>query len=659
MTDENEFTPKLGRIRSKGGKKAKRFLHQVLAASALAGGIGGKKRSSFTGARLGRGASMARIMTGRDRLAGYRARRGIIKARIVRLGGKGLANAKAHLRYIERDGTTRDGARGQLYTRDADAADGKAFLERGQADRHQFRFIVSAEDGDQYDDLKPLVRSLMQQVEKDLGTKLDWVAVDHCNTGHPHSHIILRGVDDRGKDLIIVRDYMGSGMRQRLEQIVERDLGPRTTLEIEQRLRRDIHAERLTATDRALLRNMDEERIVTAAHRDPMFQSLRAGRLQKLAQLGLAEDMGGGQWQLAEELDTKLRDLGERGDIIKALNRTLKAKGLERAASMQRLHMGPDSIETAIVGRLVARGLSDEYRDRHYLIIDGIDGHVYHVDIGKGDVVAPLPENAIVEVRPRSSGVHKSDRTIAAVAAANDGRYDIEAHLRHDPNASERFAESHVRRLEAMRRAGSGAERLPDGSWSIAPDHLDRVAAYEAKLAKDRPVVVELRSSLSLDAQHKFDGATWLDQELVSDTPEPVYDSGFGKEVKAALRQRQVWLLAQGLADKGAFGEWQPAPDMLTNLRRRELLRVAGQLSSELGLNFVETRNGERIDGIVKRRVDLAQGRFALIEKSREFTLVPWRDVLEKQIGKQVGGILRDGGVSWTIGRGRGGPVIS
>jgi hypothetical protein len=60
----------------------------------------------------------------------------------------------------------------------------------------------------------------------------------------------------------------------------------------------------------------------------------------------------------------------------------------------------------------------------------------------------------------------------------------------------------------------------------------------------------------------------------------------------------------------------------------------------------------------VKRHVDLAQGRFALIEKSREFTLVPWRDVLEKQIGKQVGGIMRESGVSWTIGRGRSGPVI-
>jgi type IV secretory pathway VirD2 relaxase len=598
-------------------------------------------------------------MASRDWLSGYGSRRGIIKARIVRLGSKGLANAHAHLRYVERDGTTRDGDPAQLYSRDTDEADGKAFLERGQGDRHQFRFIVSAEDGDQYEDLKPLTRSLMQQVERDLGTKLDWVAVDHFNTGHSHSHIILRGVNDRGKDLIIARDYLGAGMRSRLEQIVERDLGPRTTLEIENRLHRDISAERVTSTDRALLRDMDGERVVISQHRDPVFQSMRAGRLQKLEQLGLAGDIGGGRWRLTEELDVKLRALGERGDIIKALNRTLKSKGLDRPPSTQRLHILPGSIDKPITGRIVARGLSDEYRDRHYLIVDGTDGQVHYVDIGKGDTVAPIPKDSIVEITPRGSGVRVVDQTIAAVAAANGGRYDIDAHLAHDPSASERFAESHVRRLEAMRRTGSGVERAADGSWSIAPNHLDRVSVYEAKLAQDRPVIVNALSSLSLDAQRQFNGATWLDQELVSDAQTPVYNAGFGKEVKAALQLRRQWLLSEGLGEKGEFELWKPSPNMLATLRRRELLRVAGQLSSELGLNFVESRNGDRIDGIVKRHIDLAQGRFALIEKSREFTLVPWRDALEKQIGKQVGGIMRDSGVNWTIGRGRGGPTIS
>ena len=99
--------------------------------------------------------------------------------------------------------------------------------------------------------------------------------------------------------------------------------------------------------------------------------------------------------------------------------------------------------------------------------------------------------------------------------------------------------------------------------------------------------------------------------------------------------------------------------NMIATLQRRELLRVAGQLSGELGLAFTETRPGERVEGLVKKHIDLASGRFALIEKSREFTLVPWRDVLERQIGKGVSGIMREGGVNWTIGRGRGGPVVS
>jgi type IV secretory pathway VirD2 relaxase len=39
----------------------------------------------------------------------------------------------------------------------------------------------------------------MARMEEELGTKLDWVAADHRDTAHPHTHIILRGKDDRGE----------------------------------------------------------------------------------------------------------------------------------------------------------------------------------------------------------------------------------------------------------------------------------------------------------------------------------------------------------------------------------------------------------------------------------------------------------------------------
>jgi type IV secretory pathway VirD2 relaxase len=107
--------------------------------------------------------------------------------------------------------------RGRLYGAEIEEADGKAFTERGREDRHQFRFIVAPEDGEKLTDLRAFTRDVMGQMEKDLGTRLDWVAVDHFNTGHPHSHVIVRGRDDLGKDLIIAQDYITDGVRLRAQ----------------------------------------------------------------------------------------------------------------------------------------------------------------------------------------------------------------------------------------------------------------------------------------------------------------------------------------------------------------------------------------------------------------------------------------------------------
>ena len=98
---------------------------------------------------------------------------------------------------------------------------------------------------------------------------------------------------------------------------------------------------------------------------------------------------------------------------------------------------------------------------------------------------------------------------------------------------------------------------------------------------------------------------------------------------------------------------------MLDELRRRELANTGARLSAELNLPYAETVKGGRIEGVYARKVDLASGRFAVIEKSREFTLVPWRPVLEDQLGKKVSGIMRGEEVSWAFGRQRSGPSIS
>lgn len=659
---DDDFTPQLGKIRSHGGQHGRKYLHRVLNAAALSGGrsFGASSRAQnlFMGSQIGLGAGIGRMLASGDRHLGSCSRRAIVKSRIVKLAGSRMQGARAHLRYIQRDGVTRDRAPGQLYNADLDRADSKAFLERADGDRHQFRFIVSADDGDQYEDLKPLTRRVMAQMEEDLGTKLDWVAVDHYNTGRPHTHIILRGKDDTGRDLIIAREYIAQGMRERVMELVNLDLGPRTDLEIENRLRREVEQERLTSIDRGLLRDADEDGMVRATGRDAFQQSLRAGRLQKLKHLGLAEETVPGRWQLAGDLESTLRRMGERGDIIKVMQRGLTEKHIARIASDYVIYDPSDLEARPVVGRLVRRGLADEINDRHYLIVDAVDGRSHYVEIGRGDGTEATPEDSIVAITPKRTEPRDVDRAVAEIAAVNGGRYSADIHLRHDPSANVTFAESHVRRLEAMRWVAGTVEREPAGTWLIPPDHLERVATFERMQARDAPVVVQTLSALPLDRQLSADGATWLDRELIANAPVPLRNGGFGREVQGALARRRQWLIEQELAcdeqDRTIY-----RANMLGILQRRELTRVAGQLSGELGLGYAEVRRGERIDGICRRSLDLASGRFAVIEKNREFTLVPWRPVLERSLGKRVSGIARGETITWTVGRQRGGPYVS
>ena len=656
MSGDDEFTPKLGKTRGTRGKTAHRYGARVLVAARLAGGRTGVASRRFDGSRIGRGASVGRLLSSRERLAGFRARRAIVKTRLVRLRGKGLAAARAHLRYIQRDGVTREGAPGQLYGRDTDTADGKAFLERTADDRHQFRFIVSAEDGAEYQDLKPYVRRLMAQAEHDLGTRLDWVAVDHFNTDQPHTHIILRGIDDRGENLIIAREYIAHGLRARAAELATLDLGPRTDQEIEARLRHDIGQERLTAIDRRLLRRMDAERVVTAVDRDPFLQSIAAGRLRKLGAMELAEHLGGGRWRLADGIEDTLRRMGERGDIIRVMQRELAARRLQTKRPDRVIAA---EIENPLVGRVLHRGLSDELRDRHYLILDGVDGRVHYIDIGRGDAIEPLAEGATVRVKPRAIAVRAADRTVVEVAAANGGTYSLDRHLQHDPRASQEFAQSHVRRLEALRRAGAGVDRLTDGSWRIAEDHLDRVAVYETRLLRERPVEVEMRSAVPIEKLAEVEASTWLDRELAMGHPLSIRDAGFGSEVRATLARREAWLVAKALADRDDAGRTHLRADAVRLLERRELVAAAAKLEREVGSTFIELAQGERIAGRIMRRIDLHAGRYALVEMGQEFTLVPWRPVFDLHIGKTASGIVRTDGISWQFGRVSRGPEVS
>lgn len=414
MTDESDFFLRLGRIGDQGGvlSRTRSFKHEVLRAARRSGqgvldlgGRGGRRRSG----------------RGRDASAHGQAasRRVVVAARVVRHKGRRYTAAPLamHVRYLRREGVTRDGAPAGLFDRDGQA-DHAAFAERCQDDRHHFRFIVSPEDAAALDDLRATTRDLMAQAEKDLGTRLDWVAVDHWNTEHPHVHILVRGVGQDGRDLIIDPDYMGKGLRARAEALVSLELGPRSSEEIAASLDREVESERWTSLDRALRSRVGPDGLVDL--RPPGDSVERApsrliGRAQHLQRLGLAQEQDG-RWRLAEDIEAQLRALGERGDIIKTLHRSVR--GADR--DLADLRIQADDLETPILGRLLDRGLHDEHSGRAYAVVDGVDGRLHHFRFRDLGATGDTPIGGIVEVRTRGRPgekpaldlVHRSDLTL-------------------------------------------------------------------------------------------------------------------------------------------------------------------------------------------------------------------------------------------------------
>jgi len=645
--DDETFRPKVGPPKARGRGRI-RFISRVLKASARAGyPIGHKLRtpSARPGAKLGRGYVAARLA---GQHLGRRARRVVIKTRLVVAKRSNPKATQRHLRYIERDGVTREGGPGEVYGSATDHENSTAFEERTQADRHQFRFIVSPEDAVELGDLKAFNRQLMAQVERDLGTHLDWVAVDHWDTEHPHTHIVLRGADEEGHDLIIAREYIARGMRLRASQLATEWLGERTQREVRLALNREVTQERWTSLDREI-QGLAQDGVVDlrleALDVEGRTQrALHIGRLDRLADMGLAKKTSPGVWHLNAQAESTLQAMGERGDIIRTMQRAFTRERREYAV------VNPSRLSNPVVGRIASKGLADELHDRGYIVVDGVDGRAHYVPLARSVDIADLPMDGILEVRGTANS-RAADRAIAALA--DGGIYKTSTHLAHAKSQTqshddpEGFVEAHVRRLEALRRARI-VERMGDGVWKVPDDLPERGRRYDAERADG--ALVELRSHLGVKQQVRAIGATWLDRQLLSGS-ENLSLQGFGAQVREALRAREVFLVEHGLAER--HGERvNLARNLLATLRSRELQKTATAISSETGLTYRAVSDGERVTGVYRRSLTLVSGRFAMLDDGLGFTLVPWRSVIEPRLGRSISAIVRGHSVSWDLSRG-------
>ena len=640
--DDDRFRVKPAAPKSRAGPGSQRFISQVLKEVSKAGAKRSGKNAGRPANTFGRG-RVAATMAGQRLVAN--SRRVIIKSRFIVLQRASPNSVSVHLRYIERDGVKRDGQKGQAYGADTEAADVQAFQERGQDDRHQFRFIVSPEDGVELDDLKRFTRQLMRRMEVDLEARLDWVAVDHWDTDNPHTHIVLNGRTASKEDLVIAPDYMSHGMRMRASEIATEWLGPRTEAEMRQSLLREVDQQRLTGLDRALIRQAGADGIdLTGNAPDRQRQNVLRARLQRLEGMGLAKRVDAHRWKLQPGMSATLNAIGERKDALDTMRRALKGQQRELV-----VHDADGATAAPVIGRIAGKGLAEELNDRGYLVIDGTDGRAHYLKLPVGADLFELPMHAIVEIKP--PGQEKTvDRNI--MASSKGGIYNTASHLAQLREAGDRnpqaAVETHVRRLEALRRAGA-VERLADGVWKIPADLIQKAQQHDARNTAGR--VIELRSHLPIEQQVRAIGATWLDRNLVVDSGIAV--QGFGAQVRGAMQSRVDFLAEQGLAERRGQ-RVVLARNLLATLRDRELATAGEALQGQTGRTYRPVKDGERANGIYRRSVHLASGRFALLDGGAGFCLVPWRPVIEQRLGQQMSAVVRGSSATWQLTKQKG-----
>jgi len=491
---EDDLRIRPGRIRDKGrgAAKPKSFVGQVMRAARKAGhtgkGFGREGRNS--GSRFGRGRSAALALSLRSP-----SRRVVVKARIVRHRGIRFRSAplSKHVNYLKRDGVTRDGAHARMFDARSDVADERAFAERCEEDRHHFRFIVSPEDAGEMTDLRAFTRELLADAERDLGTNLDWIAVDHWNTDNPHIHVLVRGRADDGQDLVISRDYISRGFRARAEERVTLELGPRSEQAIQSALEREVEAERWTGLDRALRDIADEGAGIAdlrpgAPDRNPELSRLILGRAAKLERLGLAERVAPACFALKPGLELTLRDLEIRGDIIKTMHRAMSAAGREPDIASFALH-GDDPADP-VLGRLVERGLHDELKGSAYAVIEGVDGRTHHLRFSDLELTGDAAPGAIVQARAyedaqgrrRLSLATRSDLSLQEQIAAPGATWLDRQLLARDPVVTgggfgAEIAEAMERRMENL--AGEGLARRQGQRVIFSRDLLNTLRRRE------------------------------------------------------------------------------------------------------------------------------------------------------------------------------------
>jgi type IV secretory pathway VirD2 relaxase len=328
--------------------------------------------------------------------------------RITYTKNKVAGQWRAHGRYIARESAAHEEAPG--FSAQSTSTEPSAILDKWQkqGDARIWKFIVSPEFGDRVD-LQRLTRDLMKNMERDLGSHLEWVAVNHFNTDHPHTHVALRGIRDDGSTLDLPRDYVKSGIRRTAEDLCTRQLGYRTRLDAREAESRQVEQCRVTSLDKIIERSNPAPGQNSTFSFAPSLsmkldqRDLVGARLITLQKMGLASGTQSGEWEIRADFVTVLKAMQELADRQKTLSAHRSLISDERLPVVV---TEPGSI-TRLDGRVLGHGEDETGKNfgRHFMLLEGTDAQIhliyYTPELEEARSRGQLGTNSFIKLRKR------------------------------------------------------------------------------------------------------------------------------------------------------------------------------------------------------------------------------------------------------------------
>ena len=575
------------------------------------------------------------------------SQRVVVRARIVKLkAGSARAQIARHLGYVERDGSGEDGTPGRAFNDVGSMGDKELddFADRGAEAPHQFRIIVSPENGSDMD-LETATRDLVRRMERDLGTRLDYAAVVHYDTDQHHVHLLINGRDERGGDLVIARDYLSHGLRERAMDIATDQLGYRTP-DMHKEMGAQVERMKYTALDRSLERaSVDGQidlRILPKGEFARSMRSVQLSRLSKLESIGIATEIRPGVWRLAEDSKERLLAIS---DTERARDRA--APHLDHPMQ-QIVVLNPNHKDMkSVSGTIVGAGLSDELGDTRYVVLQLDDGRIGYTTLSHAHESSgrPVVGDRVDVSRNEYKATGTADANLVKFRDSN-GIYSESDHLRHVvsdvekgkllPNniTPEEFIGAHISRAKALASRGFASES--NAGFVIPIDLQARLEANQEKNRGGGVINVRVRGSRQQLLMNQGRGSGWIDDHLERHGSQlPTTRTAHQRNLQAVLNQRSDYLVKRGLATGKPFAFIPGARKTLDVVAMRELGREIAEVN---GMRQVSLEDAKAFRGTVISAHRIGNYDAVVVQNATDNTLtvVQAKGLTIKDVGRDL-----------------------